>query len=256
MGIQRQGAAGSEGDVEGEAAVGAIEHLLDLYAEGLGHAHAAEFRVTAQTDPAACGIGGISLPESVGGGHLAVVPHRSLFIAVAVQRGYGLRGDLAGLFQHGIGSLGIDGAVQAWQALPQLVSFKDLVQHKADITQGGLVLSHGNSSAINKKPAQPDQWPDCSLRTFQTIASCYDFFLSISHISLCARPPSEPPNKKGSSRISGEGGLDLQKEVINVAVSVSHAFDHFDLVIDPFKLAGMHWPAHSGQDASPVRLQY
>src|SRR5690554_5761696 len=60
----------------------------------------------------------------------------------------------------------------------------------------------------------------------------------------------------GSSRISGEGGLDLQKEVINVAVSVSHAFDHFDLVIDPFKLAGMHWPAHSGQDASPVRLQY
>src|SRR5690554_4340354 len=71
-----------------------------------------------------------------------------------------------------------------------------------------------------------------------------------------AMQDSELGEIPGSSRISGEGGLDLQKEVINVAVSVSHAFDHFDLVIDPFKLAGMHWPAHSGQDASPVRLQY
>ncbi|KMI20047.1 shikimate transporter [Klebsiella pneumoniae] len=59
----------------------------------------------------------------------------------------------------------------------------------------------------------------------------------------------------GSSRMSGEGGFDLQKEVISVAVSVSHALDHFDLVVDPFKLAGMHRPAHSRQDASPVRFQ-
>ena len=63
------------------------------------------------------------------------------------------------------------------------------------------------------------------------------------------------PEKKGSSRMSGEGGFDLQKEVISVAVSVSHALDHFDLVVDPFKLAGMHRPAHSRQDASPVRFQ-
>src|SRR5690606_37394301 len=71
-----------------------------------------------------------------------------------------------------------------------------------------------------------------------------------------ALAPCPTGKKNGSSRISGEGGLDLQNEVIKVAVSVSHAFDHFDLVIDPFKLASMHWPAHSGQDASPVRLQY
>jgi len=51
--------------------------------------------------------------------------------------------------------------------------------------------------------------------------------------------------------MSGEDGFDLQEEVISVAVAVCHALDHFDLVVDCSKLAGMHRPARFGKDESP-----
>lgn len=58
--------------------------------------------------------------------------------------------------------------------------------------------------------------------------------------------------KKGSSRISGECCLDLEEEVLNVTVAVSHALDDLDTVVDPFELARMHGPTHSRQNAWPV----
>ena len=52
------------------------------------------------------------------------------------------------------------------------------------------------------------------------------------------------PQKKGSSRISGEGGLDLEKEVVGVPVPVGHPLDDLDSVVDALELACVHRPAH------------
>ena len=62
--------------------------------------------------------------------------------------------------------------------------------------------------------------------------------------------------KKGSSRITGKRGFDLQKEEVAIPVPVGHPLHHFDSVIDAFELAGMHRPAQPGCDASPVRLEF
>ena len=99
------------------------------------------------------------------------------------------------------------------------------------------------AKAAGKRFGRP---PILSEEQKQTVTELLNAGISISAIAR---------EFNGSSRMSGEGGFDLQKEVISVAVSVSHALDHFDLVVDPFKLAGMHRPAHSRQDASPVRFQ-
>lgn len=37
-----------------------------------------------------------------------------------------------------------------------------------------------------------------------------------------------------------------------VAIAVGHALHDLDAVIDSFELAGMHRPAHAGEDAAPV----
>src|SRR6185312_16444041 len=68
-------------------------------------------------------------------------------------------------------------------------------------------------------------------------------------------PLASRDNKKGSSRITGEGGLDLHEEVIAVAVTVGHALDDLDLVVDAFELSGMHRPAHPADDAAPVAAE-
>lgn len=56
----------------------------------------------------------------------------------------------------------------------------------------------------------------------------------------------------GSSRISGECGLDLQEEVFSVAISVGHALDEFDAVVDTLQQTCVHGPAHTGEYAAPV----
>ena len=44
---------------------------------------------------------------------------------------------------------------------------------------------------------------------------------------------------KGSSRISGKSGFDLQEEVVAIPVSISHTLDDLDLVVYPFQNAGV-----------------
>ena len=48
--------------------------------------------------------------------------------------------------------------------------------------------------------------------------------------------------KKGSSGISGEGGPDLEEEVVVVAEPVGHSLDHLDLVVDAFDYTGVQRP--------------
>src|SRR5688572_19340563 len=55
--------------------------------------------------------------------------------------------------------------------------------------------------------------------------------------------------KKGSSPISGEGGADLEEEVVVVAEAVGHAFDDFDFVVDALQQTGVQRPAAVRQDA-------
>lgn len=62
--------------------------------------------------------------------------------------------------------------------------------------------------------------------------------------------------KKGSSRITWIGGLDLEEEVGAVAVAVGHTLDDLDAVVDAFELAGVHRPAHPREDAAPVSGQF
>src|SRR5690606_8335668 len=71
------------------------------------------------------------------------------------------------------------------------------------------------------------------------------------------KPPGRPPWRlfTGSSRISGEGSLDLEEEVIGVTVAIGHALDDLDAVVDALELAGMHRPAHPRDDAAPVAVQ-
>ena len=60
---------------------------------------------------------------------------------------------------------------------------------------------------------------------------------------------------KGSSRIAGKSAFDLQEKERAVPVAVRHTFDDLDLVIDTLQLTGVHRPANSAQDASPVATQ-
>ena len=59
--------------------------------------------------------------------------------------------------------------------------------------------------------------------------------------------------KKGSSRITGKRSFDLKEEEFRVAVPISHPFHYLDPVVNALKLSGMHRPAHSGENPSPVQ---
>ena len=67
VGIDRQAGAGGQHRVEAERQVGRVDHFLDLGGDHLGHAHAAELRVTTDTDPAAFGKGLVGLGETLPG---------------------------------------------------------------------------------------------------------------------------------------------------------------------------------------------
>jgi len=46
-------------------------------------------------------------------------------------------------------------------------------------------------------------------------------------------------NKKGSSRITGKSGFDLQEEVVAVPVAIGHALDDLDPVVHTLQHAGV-----------------
>ncbi len=43
----------------------------------------------------------------------------------------------------------------------------------------------------------------------------------------------------GSSQITGEGGSDLQEEVLSVSIAIPHAFHQFDLIIHSLQATGV-----------------
>ena len=71
----------------------------------------------------------------------------------------------------------------------------------------------GLTSAMNRKADRPERWIDGIFSRLRT------FF--------------------GSSKMSGEGGADFEEEVSFVAVSIGHALDDLDSVVDPFEHAGV-----------------
>ena len=52
-------------------------------------------------------------------------------------------------------------------------------------------------------------------------------------------PRTDAALKRGSSRITGKGGFDLEKEVVAVPVSISHAFDDLDTIFHTLRYAGV-----------------
>ncbi len=40
-----------------------------------------------------------------------------------------------------------------------------------------------------------------------------------------------------------KSGFDLHEEEGGIAIAIGHALHHFDAVVDPLKLAGMHRPS-------------
>ena len=58
----------------------------------------------------------------------------------------------------------------------------------------------------------------------------------------------------GSSRNTGKSGFDLQKEVVVIPVTVGHAFDDLDAIVDALQQAGVQVMGGTGDNAVHVRL--
>ena len=151
VGVDRQTGAGGEHRIETEGQVGRVDHLLDLGADHLGHAHAAVDRVAADADPAALGVGAVSLDETGRSGHGAVFPLAAFFVAAAVQRGDGAAGNLAGLFENGGGGVFVDHFGDAGQLVPELGHFENFIEDEAHIAQGRFVVSHGKKPRVTQR---------------------------------------------------------------------------------------------------------
>lgn len=61
--------------------------------------------------------------------------------------------------------------------------------------------------------------------------------------------------KKGSSRNTGEGGPNLEEEVLLIAVAIGSALDDLDGVVDALDHAGVERVTTARQDAVPIALQ-
>lgn len=57
------------------------------------------------------------------------------------------------------------------------------------------------------------------------------------------------PEILGSSGISGESRSNLEEEVVIIPEAISHSFDDFDLVVDPFEETGVQRPTAVGEDS-------
>jgi hypothetical protein len=75
-----------------------------------------------------------------------------------------------------------------------------------------------------------------------------------NHADMFIKPSEFPwcPVKKGSSLFTGEGRLDLQKEIGRVTKAVGHALDDLDAVIHALKDTGVHGVDRRGQNAAQV----
>ncbi|MNZ87575.1 hypothetical protein D3C78_1064370 [compost metagenome] len=139
---QRQAGAGGQHRIQGEGQVGRVDHFLDLGADHLGHAHAAELRRTADADPAAFAIGLVGRGETGGGLHRALAPGAALLVAAAVQRGEHSGADLAGLLEDGLGGVGVDHFGQCRQIGPEFGNFEDFIEDEVHVAQGRFIVRH------------------------------------------------------------------------------------------------------------------
>src|SRR5690606_35238272 len=106
------------------------------------HSHATELGVSAQAAPAPFNVGLISFLEALGSGHHAIVPSTAFFVTAAVQGCQQGTRQLGSLFQNGLGRVRINSVTGTSHGSPEFVSFKNLRQNKAHVTQGSLILSH------------------------------------------------------------------------------------------------------------------
>ena len=61
--------------------------------------------------------------------------------------------------------------------------------------------------------------------------------------------------RKGSSRITGKSGFDLQEKVVAVPVAIGHALDDLDAVVHALQHAGVEAIGGTGDDALGIGLQ-
>ncbi len=153
VGVDRQAGPGGQRRVQGEAGVGAVEHLLELHGEHLGHAQAAVGGVAGQTHPAAVDVGGVGLLEAGRGAHRAGLELRAFLVAAAAERGDQLAGDLGGFFEDGVGGVGIHRLAERRQARPQARGVEDFVEHKAHVAQGGVEFGHSGPLWTSRRQA-------------------------------------------------------------------------------------------------------
>ena len=151
VGIDRQAGPGGQHGVQAERQVGRVDHFLDLGRDHLGHAHAAEYRVATDTNPATLGVGLVGLGEAGRGFHHAIGPAAAFLIATAVKRGDGTSSNLAGLFENSGGGVFVHHFSQAGELRPQLGNFKHFIEHEAHIAQGSFVVSHGADPRTNQQ---------------------------------------------------------------------------------------------------------
>ncbi|MCY1419383.1 hypothetical protein D9M71_349720 [compost metagenome] len=157
MGLERQAGTGGQHWVEAERQVGTIDHFLDLGTDYLGHAHATVGRVTAHAHPAAFGKGAVGRRETVRRSHCAIAPGTALLVATAIERGNQARSNLAGFFEHSIGSVFIHHFRQGWHGRPQTGDFEDFIENEAHVAQGSFVIRHiSNTQAMSGQKSCPD----------------------------------------------------------------------------------------------------
>ena len=143
MGVDRQAGTGGEHRVQAERQAGGVDHFLDLGRYALGHAHAAERRITPYADPAPFSVSLIGLWETCRGGHDAVAPVAAFFVGGPTQWRDAFAGDFAGFLKDRLDGLGIHGVGQCGKFSPELGHLENFIEDEAHIAQGRFVVSHG-----------------------------------------------------------------------------------------------------------------
>jgi len=117
----------------------------------------------------------------------------------------------------------------------ELVGYGDaVVVINADDARGGCMMFHEGLVRSLLEPGlhaffEPHQYHDFELRS----SDMETYQLLIDGVAALAG------SFKGSSRISGERGTDLEEEVLVIAEPVGHPLHDLDLVVDAFQQAGV-----------------
>ncbi|MNZ60024.1 hypothetical protein D3C78_780830 [compost metagenome] len=149
--VDRQAGTGRQHRVQAERQAGRVDHFLDLGRNRLGHAHAAEGRVTAHADPTAFSVSLVGLRETGWRGHGSVTPMAAFFVGRTAQGRNAFAGDFAGFLKDRLDSLGINGIGQGRQFSPKLGHLENFIEDEAHIAQGRFVVSHGKPHRNVKK---------------------------------------------------------------------------------------------------------